>query len=104
MPSKKPASAKRTGLPRQFNVEKHFRKDWERLSRSGRFDMVRLKQAMMLLIANEPFAPEWLDHQLSGQWSDCRECHAGGDFLLIYRIVDDLVVFVRAGTHADLFE
>lgn len=104
MPSKKPASAKRARLPRRFNIEKQFRRDWEKLSRSGRFDMARLKQAMMLLIGNEPFGPEWLDHPLTGQWRDCRECHAGGDFLLIYRAEDDLVVFVRAGTHADLFE
>ena len=28
-------------------------KDWERLSRSGRYDMNRIKEAMLLLIANE---------------------------------------------------
>jgi mRNA interferase YafQ len=37
-----------------------------------------------------------------------RECHVGGDFLLIYRIDESakppLIVFVRAGTHADLFD
>ena len=41
----------------------------------------------MVLIANEaPLGPEWLDHQLKGAWSDHRECHIGGDFLLIYQI------------------
>jgi mRNA interferase YafQ len=44
---------------------------------------------------------------LKGEWAEYRECHIGGDFLLIYRLVDDsqngVVVFVRAGTHADLF-
>ena len=64
---------------------------------------------MLWLIANdEPLGPEWLDHALVGDWSGHRECHIGGDFLLIYRIGDSgksgLVVFVRAGTHADLFE
>lgn len=71
--------------------------------------MNRLKQAMLLLIANDaPLGPEWLDHSLKGQWSECRECHVGGDFLLIYRLDDggktSLVVFVRAGTHAELFD
>ncbi len=60
---------------------------------------------MLLLIANDaPLGSEWLDHPLQGEWKGCRECHIGGDFLLVYRLADDLIVFVRAGTHADLFE
>ncbi len=71
--------------------------------------MGRLKEVMLLLIANEaPLGPEWLDHPLKGQWRDYRECHVGADFLLIYRIDDSakppMIVFVRAGTHADLFD
>jgi hypothetical protein len=39
-----------------------FLKDWERLSRSGRYDLKRLKEVMLLLIANDsPLGPEWLD-------------------------------------------
>ncbi|WOF43258.1 type II toxin-antitoxin system YafQ family toxin [Sphingopyxis indica] len=76
-----------------------------RLSRSGRYNMNQLKEAMMLLIANDaPLGPEWLDHALKGDWSDHRECHIGGDFLLIYTIEGNLVNFVRAGTHSELFE
>ena len=66
--------------------------------------MVRLKSVMMLLIANdEPLGAEWLDHALKGDWSDHRECHIGGDFLLIYQVAGNAVNFVRAGTHSDLF-
>jgi mRNA interferase YafQ len=87
---------------------KSFLKDWERLSRSGRYDMKRLKEVMLLLIANEaPLGPEWLDHPLGGDWDGHRECHIGGDFLLTYRLDSakvEQVVFVRAGSHADLFE
>ena len=83
-------------------------KDWERLSRSGRYEMNRLKEAMLLLLANEnPLGPEWLDHPLKGDWEGHRECHVGGDFLLAYTLDGNgkagLVVFVRAGTHSDLF-
>ena len=71
--------------------------------------MKRLKEAMLRLIANDgPLGPEWLDHPLRGAWDGYRECHVGGDFLLAYRTDDSgatgLVIFVRAGTHADLFE
>lgn len=63
---------------------------------------------MLLLIANDgPLGPEWKDHPLSGGWLGARECHIGGDFLLIYALDDSskpgAVTFVRAGTHSDLF-
>jgi mRNA interferase YafQ len=66
--------------------------------------MVRLKAAMLLLIANDsPLAPERLDHSLKGEWADHRECHIGGDFLLIYQVEANWINFVRAGTHTELF-
>lgn len=50
--------------------------------------MRRLKEAMLLLIANDgPLGPEWLDHALKGDWADHRECHIVGDFLLVYQVV-----------------
>ena len=72
--------------------------------------MKRLKNVMLLLAANEsPLGPEWKDHALRGEWSKYRECHIGGDFLLIYRLDNTpdpagAVVFVRAGTHSELFK
>lgn len=78
------------------------------MTESGRYDMKRLKEAMLLLIANEPLGPEWLDHALKGEWADHRECHIGGDFLLIYQLQgsgnNQMLSVVRAGTHAELFE
>ncbi len=101
----KPASAKRAPLPRAAAYTESFVKDWDKLSRTGRYDMRQLKEAMMLLIANDaPLGPEWLDHPLKGSWADHRECHIGGDFLLIYQIEGNSINFVRAGTHAELFE
>ena len=101
----KPPSSKRAVLLRKVDFTRSFLKDWERLNRSGRFDMVRLKEVMLLLIANDaPLGPEWLDHALKGDWADHRECHVGGDFLLVYQLEGNTVRFVRAGTHSDLFE
>ncbi|MDB5671217.1 MAG: addiction module toxin, RelE/StbE family protein [Alphaproteobacteria bacterium] len=64
---------------------------------------------MLLLIANDaPLGSEWKDHPPKGEWPSFRECHIGGDFLLIYKAVDEAgkagsIVFVRAGTHSRLF-
>jgi mRNA interferase YafQ len=108
MASKKPAASKRASLPRASDYTREFQKDWQRLTHSGRYDMNGLKEAMLLLVANNgPLPAEWLDHALTGEWAGHRECHIGGDFLLIYKLDDSgktgLVVFVRAGTHSDLF-
>lgn len=45
------------------------------------------------------------DHSLSGKWAGHRECHILPDWLLIYRIEDDVLVLTltRTGTHSDLF-
>lgn len=106
---KKTPASKRAALPRTVGYAKSFLKDWKRLSRSGRYDMNKLKEAMLLLIANDaPLGPEWLDHPLKGDWQGHRECHIGGDFLLIYRAEDvptpsGGIFFTRAGTHSELF-
>lgn len=100
------AKNKRTHPPRRFDFTKAFLKDWDRLSRSGRYDMGKLKSVMLLLIADDgPLRPEWKDHALRGEWAGTRECHVGGDFLLIYEACDknSAIVFVRAGTHSELF-
>jgi mRNA interferase YafQ len=105
MTSKKTASHKRASLPHTSDYTKTFLKDWERLSRSGRYNLSHLKEAMLLLIAADaPLTPEWFDHALKGDWADHRERHIGGDFLLIYRLEGNSIIFVRTGTHAELFE
>lgn len=101
-----PPSSKRTSLPRQSDYTKQFVKDWKRLNGSGRYDMAKLKAVMLLLIANDaPLPAHFKDHALTGTWRDHRECHIGGDFLLVYTVdeAQNLIVFTRAGTHADLF-
>lgn len=68
-----------------------------------------LKEGMLLLIADDaPLGPEWKDHSLKGRWTGHRECHVGGDFLLIYYVEETAgpsgtIVFVRTGTHSELF-
>ena len=109
--TKKGAPSGKTGVmpPRAADYTRAFHRDWQRLSRAGRYDMARLKHVIGLLIANDaPLGPEWKDHALRGDWDGHRECHIGGDFLLAYKVSDEgksgTIVFVRTGTHADLFD
>jgi mRNA interferase YafQ len=94
---------------RKSGHTKQFAKDWKRLKRSGRYPMRELHEVMQLLIDNRgPLPPEYVDHPLKGEWRDFRDCHIRGDWILIYRIHEtpqgEEVIFVRTGTHAELFE
>lgn len=45
------------------------------------------------------------DHALTGNWKGYRECHIQSDWLLVYKIEDDvlLLTLTGTGTHSDLF-
>jgi mRNA interferase YafQ len=107
--AKQSKKASKAAPPRVFAIHKDFRKDWTKLEHSGRYDMTRLKTVMLMLIDGATSLPaEYLDHALIGDWQGHRECHIGGDWLLIYRLdvqanKDDLLMFVRTGTHSELF-
>jgi mRNA interferase YafQ len=59
------------------------------------------------LMADEALPPNLHDHNLIGQWKNCRECHVGPDLLLIYEkyeTEDESVLFLmRLGSHSELF-
>ena len=106
--AKRTADSKRTTPPRNVKKSNDFLKDWKKLSRSGKQDLNGVKEAMMLLIANDaPLPPEWKDHPLKGLPGKIRECHAKGDLLITYYIEEDgedsLITFLRAGTHSEIF-
>ena len=105
MTSATPAQKKRAKPPLKSDRTKQFEKDWRRLEQAGRANLHKVKEVMLLLIANSgPLPAEWRDHALQGPYEGHRDCHAAGDLVLIYKIDGESVVFVRLGTHADLFE
>jgi len=46
---------------------------------------------------------KYKDHNLIGNFIGRRECHIEPDWLLIYKIDEDFIIFERTGTHSDLF-
>ena len=81
-----------------------FKKDYKTAIKRG-LD-ISLLEAIVKKLANlEPLPPENRDHTLSGNWSNFRECHILPDWLLVYKIEDDVLVLTLAttGTHSDIF-
>lgn len=58
---------------------------------------------MAMLFKGMSLPPEYRDHELQGNWDGARECHLGGDFLLVYQDDGKLLTFVDLGTHSELF-
>lgn len=81
-----------------------FQKDLKRIQKRG-YDM-RLMTDIIKKLANGEILPSKnRDHNLSGNYSNCRECHIAPDWLLIYEVYEDelFLYLTRTGSHSDLF-
>ena len=58
---------------------------------------------MSNLIDEKPLEVKFRDHKLTGNYKDRRECHIEPDWLLIYKLESQIIIFERTGTHSDLF-
>jgi mRNA interferase YafQ len=85
------------------NYTAQFERDLRLLQRRGK-DIEKLKQVLTALINEEPLAERYRDHPLKGNFKNRRECHLEPNWLLIYKLNDDEIIFERTGTHSDLFE
>ena len=81
-----------------------FKKDYKLLQKQHR-DTDELFRVIDILAKGGVLDRKYSDHQLSGDYSGCSECHIAPDWLLIYKKSEDklLLVLVRSGSHSDLF-
>lgn len=75
------------------------------LAKRRQKSLKKIQDVMEKIAAEKPLDKKFRDHALSGDWQSFRECHIEPDWLLIYKITPDkkTVIFVRTGTHSDLF-
>lgn len=81
-----------------------FKKDYK-LAMKRHLDINLLDDVIRKLANSEKLDDKYKDYELSGNWAGHRECHILPDWLLIYRIDEDVVTLTltRTGTHSDLF-
>lgn len=82
---------------------RQFERDIKKATKR-RKNLEKFKIIAQSLIEGNKLDPLHRDHQLIGDFAGRRECHIEADWLLIYKLEKDRVVFERTGTHADLFE
>lgn len=81
-----------------------FKRDYKLAMKRG-LKISLLEEVVVHLALGESLPDKNRDHPLTGNWSGHRECHIQPDWLLIYRIEDDVLVLTlaRTGSHSDLF-
>jgi len=81
-----------------------FRKDYKLVKRRG-LNTDLLDDVIRKLAKGERLPEKNLDHALSGNWKDHRECHIQPDWLLVYYFKEECLVLTlsRTGSHSDIF-
>lgn len=81
-----------------------FKKDLKKIIKRG-YKIELLDNVIETLLSGEPLDVKHKDHALTGNWVNYRECHILPDWLLIYKIENDILVLtlIDTGTHSDLF-
>jgi mRNA interferase YafQ len=90
---------------RTVKYTSRFKRDYRR-EQSGQHSKT-LEAALLavveLLSEDTPLPARNFDHSLTGNWSDCRDCHIRPDLVLIYRKPDpESLELVRLGSHSEL--
>ena len=87
-------------------VETSLYKKTRKLAQKRGLDLSLLREPIILLAKGEPLPSKYRDHHLKGRLSAFRECHIKGDWLLVYRIIEDQLILSlhSTGTHADIIE
>ena len=82
-----------------------FKKDLKLIQKRG-YDLNILTEVIKKLANGETLPTKNKDHNLTGNYNGCRECHITPDWLLIYeRLEDELILYLtRTGSHSDLFK
>jgi mRNA interferase YafQ len=79
-----------------------FKKDYKKSIKRNK-NPQKLQKLLENLVLGAKLEAKYKDHQLSGIFSNYRECHIEPDWLLIYRIEGNILILERLGTHSDLF-
>lgn len=81
-----------------------FKKDYKEAIKRG-ISKSEIQYVVGSLAEGNSLPVRYRDHNLTGKWTGYRECHIRPDWLLVYRIDDEVMtlVLVRMGSHSELF-
>lgn len=82
-----------------------FKKDIKLAQKQGK-DIEKLFSVVDILASGELLPAKFRDHDLTGDYKGCRECHIEPDWLLVYEKDNGLLILMlnRVGSHSELFK
>ncbi|MDR1649973.1 MAG: type II toxin-antitoxin system YafQ family toxin [Synergistaceae bacterium] len=80
-------------------------KKQRKLLKTRGYDMSLLDNAVSILANGDTLPEKYCDHALQGERKGFRDCHVRPDWILIYKIENDILTLLlsETGTHSDLF-
>lgn len=83
-----------------------FKRDYKLAIKRG-CNQDELQKVITLICKEQPLPDKYRDHALinSRKYKDMRECHIEPDWLLIYKVYNEILILklIRTGSHSDLF-
>lgn len=80
-----------------------FKKDLKKMIKQGK-NIGKLNYVIDKIANHEVLEDKYFDHFLKENWDGYRECHVESDWLLIYKIDNNMCILTltRTGSHSDL--
>lgn len=87
----------------KLEYSRQFKKDFKKIAKLSIPDVVEVGHVIKQLQLGETLPEKYVDHSLSGNWQNYRDCHVKPDLVLIYKVDDTSLKLARIGIHSELF-
>ena len=88
----------------EIKYTNQFKKDLKLAKKQGK-NIDKLFDIIGKISNGETLESKYKDHELTGEYKGCRECHIEPDWLLVYELINDVLVLMlyRINSHSELF-
>lgn len=87
----------------KLEYSSQFKKDFKKIAKLPIPDIVEAGHIIKQLQLGNTLPEKYVDHPLSGNWQNYRDCHIKPDMVLIYKIGSNTLKLARIGSHSELF-
>lgn len=87
----------------KLEYSSQFKKDFKKIAKLPIPDVVEVGHVIKQLQLGKTLPEKYVDHPLSGNWQNYRDCHVKPDLVLIYKIDSNVLKLARIGSHSELF-
>lgn len=87
----------------KLEYSSQFKKDFKKIAKLAIPDVIEVGHVITSLQQGQKLPEKYVDHILSGNWANYRDCHVKPDLVLIYKVESNILKLARIGSHSELF-